>query len=446
MILRFKNLGIIKEADIDLSKPFIVFTGPNGTGKTYLSYVIADLPRSLGGYFLTLSRKKEERPKLAAVYDPYQFEHGDEVKGELNPEILYDFFKKGISYISVGLLRSLNLKEDEDNPFSIEVVSTYDEWKIELYKMKLECGFFLELHKEFNSFEYKVTALPEFRNRDKENNDYDFEQALFFNSIFFHGASTATMFTAERSGIALFSKELAVGRLKAERTSIPRYPIAISKSLGDAEDRAHYGQHKGAFSVFADLIEESILKGKVKVTNDGELRLIRGSNSYDLAITSSTMKAIADIVFYIRYRAQKMSRLLIDEPEINLHPNNQLILTRVFSQMVNRGLQLVISTHSDYIIREINNMIMAESLRRKYNSLEEIEKLGYIKDELLKMSDVAAYYFAPQSDGKVSVEELVVNSYGFDVQSINSVIESQNSITNDLFDRLTYETDGDGDE
>lgn len=445
MILRFNNLGIIETAEIDLSKPFIVFTGPNGTGKTYMSYVLADLPRSLGGYFLTLSRKKEEQQVLTTVYNPYQFDHEDVVKGELNPVILYDIFKKGISFISVGLLRSLNLKEDENNPFSLELVSTLEEWKEELYKMKLDCGFFLELHKDSNSFEYEVTAVPEFRNRDKENNDYDFEQALFFNSVFFHGAATTTMFTAERSGIALFSKELAVGRLKADLTSIPRYPLAISKSLADAEDRANFSRFKSAFSDLADMIEKSVLRGKVKVTKEGELRLMHGGDSYDLAISSSTMKAMADFVFYIRHRAQKMSRLLIDEPEIHLHPNNQVLLTKVFSRMVNRGLQLVISTHSDYIIREINNMIMAESLRRKFDSIKRIEKYGYIKEELLKNSDVVAYFFNHQPNGTVKVEELEVNDYGFDVQSINTTIEAQNAVTNDLFDRLTYEELNDGD-
>ena len=311
--------------------------------------------------------------------------------------------------------------------------------------MKLDCGFFLELHKDSNSFEYEVTAVPEFRNRDKENNDYDFEQALFFNSVFFHGAATTTMFTAERSGIALFSKELAVGRLKADLTSIPRYPLAISKSLADAEDRANFSRFKSAFSDLADMIEKSVLRGKVKVTKEGELRLMHGGDSYDLAISSSTMKAMADFVFYIRHRAQKMSRLLIDEPEIHLHPNNQVLLTKVFSRMVNRGLQLVISTHSDYIIREINNMIMAESLRRKFDSIKRIEKYGYIKEELLKNSDVVAYFFNHQPNGTVKVEELEVNDYGFDVQSINTTIEAQNAVTNDLFDRLTYEELNDGD-
>ena len=74
------------------------------------------------------------------------------------------------------------------------------------------------------------------------------------------------------------------------------------------------------------------------------------------------------------------------------------------------------------------------------------EEYGYAKNELLKVSDVAAYSFNPKADGNVIVEELEVNNYGFDVKSINAAIEAQNSITNDLYDRLTYEITDNGDE
>lgn len=40
MILKIEGLGIIKQAQIDLDKKFILFCGCNGTGKTYASYVL----------------------------------------------------------------------------------------------------------------------------------------------------------------------------------------------------------------------------------------------------------------------------------------------------------------------------------------------------------------------------------------------------------------------
>lgn len=431
MILRFKNLGIIEAADIDIAKPFIVFTGPNGTGKTYLSYVMEDLTSSFGGFLLSYIKKSENKSELYRYYDPSQFESVDEINGILDAEMLYDLFKKGLAFLSNDYLTSLNLKDDEEHPFSMEIVSSLDEWKEELLQMKLEGGFFLKHYKEKGALNYRVVAIPEYRTREKEKNESDFEWALFFASIFFHGSPSATMFTAERSGISLFSKELAVGRLKADPSSIPRYPRAISRGLSDAEDRAYYSRQRGDFSDLADTIEKKILRGKIKVTKEGELKLSRDKNDYDIAVASSTTKALADVVFYIRHRARRMSRLIIDEPEIHLHPDNQLLLAKVFTRMVNRGLQLVISTHSEYIIRELNNLIMLKYVGEDF--VKTAKKMGYNQDEFLDSELIQPYLFVLQDNGRVRTEPVIVKKDGFAIKSIDTAIAGLNDVAEEVY-------------
>ena len=48
MKLLIENWGPIVSAEIDLTKRLIVFTGPNGTGKTYISYWLYGLMSSIG--------------------------------------------------------------------------------------------------------------------------------------------------------------------------------------------------------------------------------------------------------------------------------------------------------------------------------------------------------------------------------------------------------------
>ena len=45
MKIQIKELGAIKEATIDLEKKLSVFCGPNGTGKTYMAYVLYALTK-----------------------------------------------------------------------------------------------------------------------------------------------------------------------------------------------------------------------------------------------------------------------------------------------------------------------------------------------------------------------------------------------------------------
>jgi predicted ATPase len=42
--------------------------------------------------------------------------------------------------------------------------------------------------------------------------------------------------------------------------------------------------------------------------------------------------------------------IFIDEPELNLHPENQRLITQVLANLVNIGIKVFITTHSDYII------------------------------------------------------------------------------------------------
>ena len=45
--------------------------------------------------------------------------------------------------------------------------------------------------------------------------------------------------------------------------------------------------------------------------------------------------------------------LFIDEPELNLHPGNQRRIARLFARLSKLGIKVFITTHSDYIIKEL---------------------------------------------------------------------------------------------
>ena len=430
MILRFRNLGVIDQADIDISKPFIVFTGPNGTGKTYLSYVLSNLPRNMGGYFFSKSRNNGYK-ELSQFYDPMLFKTNPQIMGTLDSDGLYDLFKEAMDVVSKGVLDGLELQIKESSGFSLEILSSREEWKKELLDMKLDCGFSLHLVKKGGTYDYAIKDLSEDKDRLEDTRDYYFEQALFLNSIFFSGASSAMMFTAERSGIALFSKEISTNRLQGNPSKLPRYPRPISVGLAYAEDRANNMRIKSEFVSIANRIESDILKGKIVTTSEGELRLDEKGRKYNMAVSSSTAKSLADIIFYLRHSAGKMFRLIIDEPEIHLHPDNQLLLSRVFTRMVNRGLQLVVSTHSEYIIRELNNLIMLHYAGESF--MEKAEELGYDPEDSLDMSKIQPYLFVRQDNGSVITEAVKVGKDGFAIKSIDDAIAKLNEAAEEIY-------------
>ena len=64
-------------------------------------------------------------------------------------------------------------------------------------------------------------------------------------------------------------------------------------------------------------------------------------------------------------------------------------MTRIFAKLINNGFRILISTHSDYVIREINNLIMASSI--KDGVIDKAKELGYAETMKLPHSKVGAY-------------------------------------------------------
>ena len=60
--------------------------------------------------------------------------------------------------------------------------------------------------------------------------------------------------------------------------------------------------------------------------------------------------------------------LLIDEPELHLHAKSQALLLDLFLETVSRGVQIIIATHSDYLLLRLQRRI-AEKDSISHNSV-----------------------------------------------------------------------------
>ena len=102
------------------------------------------------------------------------------------------------------------------------------------------------------------------------------------------------------------------------------------------------------------------------------------------------------------------------------------------------GLRLIISTHSDYMVREVNNLIMAGTLYS--HDAQIVNDLGYSTNMLLKKENVVVKYFNYRKSRKVlDVVDVNVEDDGFAIESIDNTINNQNQITETLYDRLQEE-------
>ena len=143
---------------------------------------------------------------------------------------------------------------------------------------------------------------------------------------------------------------------------------------------------------------------------------------------------MASPVIYLRHIAKVGDWLIIDEPEMNFHPDVQVLLAKVFSLLANKGLRVVVSTHSDYIVREFNNLIMANSVVRKGSAVS-LDDMGYSTDMSLDYNDINVVYF-DRKKTTVTANPLPVDEMGFSIESIDETINQQNEIAENLYAAL----------
>ena len=115
-------------------------------------------------------------------------------------------------------------------------------------------------------------------------------------------------------------------------------------------------------------MEEEILRGKVRIESNlaGYPSLFYRPIGWDadlpLMNASSMVAELAPVVLYLRHVVQSGETLIIEEPESALHPAMQVELTRLLAAAVKAGIRIIITTHSEWVLEELANLVLMSEL------------------------------------------------------------------------------------
>ena len=138
-----------------------------------------------------------------------------------------------------------------------------------------------------------------------------------------------------------------------------------------------------------------------------------------LYVASSIVSEISPLLLVLK-SGINFNAMIIEEPEAHLHPELQQKMARLLINMMNLGIPVWITTHSDTILQHINNMM---KLKNHVRSSELQKEYGYRKEDLLSREDVQMYQFVPDNNGKTHLEALEATKYGFVVPTFNNALE-----------------------
>ena len=192
--------------------------------------------------------------------------------------------------------------------------------------------------------------------------------------------------------------------------------------------------HPEVLARFADIIG-----GVYTVTEGDQLSYTpEGANiALKMVESSSAVRSLLDIGFYLRHVAQKGDLLIVDEPELNLHPENQCRIARLFASLIKIGVKVFITTHSDYIVKELNTLIMLNHDKPHLKSIA--EEYGYQDSELIRFDRVKVYMALPleneqkrRAKGFTFVPAKIDRVLGIEASSFDETIDRMNRIQEDI--------------
>jgi len=115
------------------------------------------------------------------------------------------------------------------------------------------------------------------------------------------------------------------------------------------------------------------------------------SRSVDFNLTSSSLKSIFALDLFLR-QSDNMSWLFIDEPEMNLHPTRQVAVTDLLYELSKTGTPVVVSTHSDYVVKELVNQMLTDKADSELGNQQYAENVSvyeFAKDGVTDLGDIS---------------------------------------------------------
>ena len=470
--LKVTNFGPIAEAKVKL-RPLTVFIGPSGTGKSYLAVLIYALHRCLNQFddnfffhhlLLRLRSESEDKVLLNTITELIisisQDKRQDEIP--LNPELIWKLID---SLFNKGELHS-QFKDEIARCFGIDnleaLISKKSDkktaeiiWQTYNSDHSVPTEHQLIISNSDVRFKTTLPGEPDPRVTDPRVTDpmrkevlarEELPLARIFSPIIARHLrpiiyQTITPFhlpafylPADRTGI-MHAHRIVVSAL-IERATMgglrrPHSTPVLSGVLADfleqliaLDGRSHHPTHrrsKKKSSVdLGKLIEDSVLDGTVKVkkseTNypfftyqpDGW----KDKDELPLMRASSMVSELAPLVLYLRHIVKPGNVIIIEEPESHLHPAKQIELTKQLATLVNKGVRVIVTTHSQWVLETLANAIQRSNLPQNQITNKEVA---------LKTDQVGAWLFQPKSQSpmksvvkEISIDESGLYPSGFD--------------------------------
>ena len=189
---------------------------------------------------------------------------------------------------------------------------------------------------------------------------------------------------AARSGIMQSHRVIASSLVaRSTRAGLERFPEVptLSGVVADFmeklilyEERPRLRERvkpNDAMNHIAKVLEADVLTGQIitkpSPTGYPEFLYRPQATKQDISLTrsSSMVSELAPFVLFLRGLVRSSDTLIIEEPEAHLHPAAQTEMAATLARLVRAGVKVLVTTHSDFMLQEIGNLMRVGMLKEK---------------------------------------------------------------------------------
>ena len=376
--VNIRKLGRVENSSIEIA-PMMIFSGESGMGKSYLAL--------LSHYFYDVLLLSERMKRLENLFVEYGYDYNEMMTG---------FQETGVA---------LTLSKQQIELWMAKDAIFY--LRFMLNSPKLDGDIEVTLP---NSVPERMPILFGVGKAGLVNSESK-EVMLTMGEIGFRVTQSAINDVSPFASIlSAYLMECLFGHIYAVRSTFnmppSRGPVLSENVTGNS------GMYKDFIADVNDmsnvlpniqmepkaLIEQlhKIMEGEVQKQDGKYIYLTEGLNM-PISAAASSIREIAPLQLLATKAKLGQTAILIEEPEAHLHPNKQRMMADVVGCIHKTGAFVHLTTHSDYFLRRINELILFQRYADNHS-----------EEETLKLSERTGINLSFSIDGKKAVAYLVV--------------------------------------
>lgn len=405
--IKIEKLGAIRDSEFEIAR-LMIFSGESGLGKSYASFLAHYL-------YLLLSNDRLyrffEQPKYSfkTLLDK-QKEGKEKVSLKIDKQELLDWINKdAIDYIRYVLGHdTFDGSVKIELPITDDMLTFFCEEEIMGLENKEEVFYKISL----GDLLYRIPVSSS----DLYVNSLAILLKFKISNILFNEARFKTFLMPPSRGALV------------ELTSRPAFRSGMYEEFFDDKEDIDRPLKDSSYK-----IPESLSKC-LSDTNLGNVQRVEGQlvyqttggDSMPITAAASSIKELAPLTMFFQKYSPKGASILFEEPEAHLHPARQIKVADLIGCAIGLGCHMQITTHSDYFLKRINNLIQLFSLKQtdEQKFKEICLQFGINQESIIDPTNVKAYVFQQREDGSTEIVSQTIDEDGIPFTSFYNVIDN----------------------